>query len=583
MPGCRAHAPGRFALLVFALGLVSEAAIAQVPPRIVPPAGSPLPSIRPQVAPEVQPGSLLPVPSDTGGTVPQRDVAVRAVSVDGVTIYPAAQIAKLTEGLTGAAVPLARIDAARLAILRRYRDQGYVLTAVSAVLESGGVLHFRVTEGHIAEVKLDGDIGPAGTQVLRYLNRLTEPAVIDADTLERYLLLAQDIPGVTVRAVLKPSTQTPGALTLVAQVSRRTFTSLFTADNRAFDKTGPEQGLAVLDINSLTEFGERTELSLYRSANGTQIFGQASVEVLLGSSGLRARLYGGAGDALPSGDLRAVGYDAYTTVFGTEVRYPVIRLRQQTLNVFGQFDASETTDSQSNLPGGPETPISVDSVRALRAGADYALADLWLGDERPGLNGVTVRVSRGLPGLGATANNTATVARPGEQHQFIKATIDASRTQTLFTPWEGASIGVMGVVAGQVSNAVLPPTEQYFLGGARLGRGFYSGQVVGDNALEATAELQLNTSLGFSLLASTPPMSAQFYLFYDWGEAWQNQNTNPNGRLQSFGLGTRVAATAATEVYLEGVRRLTRYPNGMLPGVSALDSYAFYWRVLSRF
>ena len=98
-----------------------------------------------------------------------------------------------------------------------------------------GQLRFVVTEGRIASVKLDGDIGPAGTQVLRFLNRLTEKQPIDSATLERYLLLAQDVPGVTLRAVLEPSTDQPGALNLIAQVSRQAVSGLATIDNRAFN------------------------------------------------------------------------------------------------------------------------------------------------------------------------------------------------------------------------------------------------------------------------------------------------------------------------------------------------------------
>ena len=113
-------------------------------------------------------------------------------------------------------MPLPQIDAARQAILRRYRADGYVLTTVSAKLEANGRLRFVVTEGRIASVKLDGDIGPAGTQVLRFLNRLTEQQPIDSVTLERYLLLAQDVPGGSLRAVLEPSSDQPGALNLIA-------------------------------------------------------------------------------------------------------------------------------------------------------------------------------------------------------------------------------------------------------------------------------------------------------------------------------------------------------------------------------
>ena len=53
----------------------------------------------------------------------------------------------------------------------------------------------------------------------RFLDRLAAEPVINTATWERYLLLAQDVPGVTVSMVLVPSKDLPGALTLVAQVN----------------------------------------------------------------------------------------------------------------------------------------------------------------------------------------------------------------------------------------------------------------------------------------------------------------------------------------------------------------------------
>ena len=44
----------------------------------------------------------------------------------------------------------------------------------------------------------------------------------------------------------------------------------------------------------------------------------------------------------------------------------------------------------------------------------------------------------------------------------------------------------MGLLAGQWSGNVLPPAEQFYLGGARFTRGYYAGQVPGDKALAAT-------------------------------------------------------------------------------------------------
>ncbi len=209
-------------ILEGAIAVAASMAAAQ-PVPVVPanpvPQGSPIPRVLPPAPPSVAPGTVVP-PSVQGAEVPNRPVRVTSVEVEGVTAYPPPEIAQLADGVVGPAVPLPQIDAVRQAIVQRYRADGYVLTTVAANLDNAGRLRLVVTEGRIASVRLDGDIGPAGDQVLRFLNRLTEKQPIDTVTLERYLLLAQDVPGVSVRAVLEPSTDTPGALNLVAQVSR---------------------------------------------------------------------------------------------------------------------------------------------------------------------------------------------------------------------------------------------------------------------------------------------------------------------------------------------------------------------------
>ena len=362
------------------LAAVSTADAQPVPVNPVP-QGSPIPRVLPPAPPSVAPGTVIPPPAAPSAEVPNRPVHVSSVEVEGVTAYPQPEIAQLAAGLVGPAVPLPQIDAARQAILRRYRSDGYVLTTVSANLDANGRLRFVVTEGRIASVKLDGDIGPAGTQVLQFLNRLTEKQPIDSVTLERYLLLAQDVPGVSLRAVLEPSADTPGALNLIAQVSRQQVSGLGSLDNRAFDQTGPIEFLGVLDANSFTEFGEKTELSYYHTFPNSQNFGQVSTEAFIGASGLKGRIYGGYGGTAPTGTLGLQGYNGTTTVFGSSLSYPVIRSRQQTLNVNLVFDALNSNISIA--PNGtPREQASYDALRVLRLGADYALSDLWLGADR---------------------------------------------------------------------------------------------------------------------------------------------------------------------------------------------------------
>ena len=108
--------------------------------------------------------------------------------------------------------------------------------------------------------------------------------------------------------------------------------------------------------------------------------------------------------------------------------------------------------------------------------------------------------------------------------------------------------------------------------------------MLGDNALAATVELQLNTSFETTLLGQSFDVSQQFYLFYDWGETWQNLSTDRNTMINSAGGGVRTQLTRNVEVDFEGLARFNRFPNGGAnAGVSPLYGGAFYWRVLTRF
>ena len=545
------------------------------------PLGSPLPRVVPPSLPTAVPAVSRPLLPVSGGDVPNRPVRVTSIAMEGVTVFPAAELSAYTAALIGPAVPLPRVDAARLAILQHYRGRGFSLTAVSAKLNEAGNLRFIVTEGRVASVKLDGDIGSAGVQVLRFLNRLTETQPINAATLERYLLLAQDVPGITMHAVLQPSDDEPGAMNLIAQVSRKAVSGSISFDNRAFHQTGPVQGLAVLNLNSYSQFGERTEVSFYHTFPNSQNFGQIATEVFAGSSGLRVKLYGGRGAASPTGTLGATGYQGMTTVFGTQVTYPLIRARQQTLNLTALFDAIE-----SNIEAGtPPARASFDSLRILRLGEDYVLSDTWLGANRSAFNTVSARVSQGLRVLGASTTGTSlTSPRQHERSDFTKISFEFSRTQTLFAPWDGATVALMALVAGQWSNDLLPPAEQFYLGGSRFTRGYYSGQVPGDKALAVTAELQLNTSFNLPIIRSDSEVASQFYLFYDWGQTWQNQAADYKTKVASVGGGARLQITRYAELDLEALGRFNVYPTGgQNTGISAINGIGLYWRVLGRF
>jgi hemolysin activation/secretion protein len=262
------------------------------------------------------------------------------------------------------------------------------------------------------------------------------------------------------------------------------------------------------------------------------------------------------------------------------VSYPLIRRRQQTLTIAAAFDVIDTEIKLEDSPFGDQV-LSQDSLRVVRVGGQWAVFDQLLGDSRSAVNVVSLRLHQGLSSFGASAAGSPLLSRAGAQPDFTKITFEASRTQSLFSPWTGANLALMGLVAGQWSNDILPQAEKFYLGGARLGRGYYAGQVTGDSALAATAELQLSIAYETSLFGQSMQIDPMIYAFYDWGETWENAPLDPDRQISSAGLGARFGLTRHAEFQVEGVRRFDRQPNGAAG--DRLSADAFYWRVLMRF
>ena len=196
--------------------------------------------------------------------------------------------------------------------------------------------------------------------------------------------------------------------------------------------------------------------------------------------------------------------------------------------------------------------------------------------------------SKGLPFLGASADRRSAPpsGRLGERIDFWKIDASFSRMQTLFSPWAGASVDLHAAVGGQFTTDVLPTSEEFYLGGSQFTRGYYSGQVTGDKAIYATAELDLNTGINFHVFGRRVETGAQFYGFYDYGENFQNDQiagqVSANHRLASFGGGVRLGLTRYLELDVEGVHRLVTQLVPVGAG-QPLSETAIYWAVTARY
>lgn len=565
------------------LALMAGAAEAQIAP-VVPPSRS-IEDLTPRETPRLGPRIEPAPPEAQRGPGEGRRVTVGQALIAGNTVLGEADLRPLVAPLEGQSVTLARVEQARLAIVTAYRNAGYAFVTVSAALSPAGPdrsdLQLAVTEGYVAEVRLEGDIGPAGTQVLRFLNRATEQRPVRVETLERALLLASDVPGVTVRGLLQPVQGEPGALRLVAQVTRRAISGFATVDNRAYRLTGPFQALAVLTGNSFTEYGERTEISTFLAERQSQYFGQAAFEAFLGGSGLRMRLYAGTGITRPGGELESVGFTATTQVGGFSLSYPIIRSRPLNLTAVGQFDIYNAVIE--NDISGNVTRVARDEIRTYRGGFDLQAGDTAFGLLPLSINLGTVRVSQGTNRFGASRNEALDASRQSSAFNFLKVSGEFQRTQPLFAPFDNTMLSIQGLVSGQWTNDILPSAERYFLGGNRLLRGYYVGQAAGDSGYGYALELQFDTFWDVPLtpFPGSGRASSQFYVFQDYGRVTQNLDSDRRRKAVSYGGGIRTLISETVGVDLEFARRLTRRIDG--ENTDPLRSDYVYIRTLVRF
>ncbi|MGE0422418.1 MAG: ShlB/FhaC/HecB family hemolysin secretion/activation protein [Reyranellaceae bacterium] len=562
------------------MALLSGAAHAQVAPLQTPPQ----PLQRPAPVP-VEPG-VIPGPATPGGTAApvgadKIPISPTAITVEHNTVYSPADLEPLIAPLIGKKVTAADIFALAAAIQRKYRDDGYFLATVVVPPQrvADGRIRLRAYEGSIAHVVVDGDVGPVIEQARAYLAKIGRGGqAVNLRDVERYLLLTEDIPGINAKAVLRPGKQ-PGEAELAVELSRKAWDAYYALDNRGSRFTGPLQSFLLGGVSSFTSLGERLEAMQFTTFSGESNYFQVNGSFLVGSEGARIRAWAAKGFVNPSGPIAAIGYAGNLTLFGIGGMYPIIRTRQANLSVNGQFEYYRSlVDANTGR-------LNATHLRILRFGFDGSYRD-----DFNGANTATIRFSKGLSILGASAAGDPLMARAGSDPGFFKVQAELARRQQIWAA-NNFVLGVVGSLSGQLTGDVLPASEKFFLGGDRFGRGYYFGEVSGDRGFAASIELQLNVlvppgGVGWSTPASdldpARALPLQFYAFFDYGRVWNLLASEaPAITARSVGLGVRASLLEHIMLEIELVRRLDLRVDGA--AATPLDPWAAFFKATTRF
>jgi hemolysin activation/secretion protein len=498
-----------------------------------------------------RPGPAIPTQPDFDFSIiaPHRSPVPRAVDevhfkltdikIEGAVSIPASRFRPLFEPLIGKDITLGNILTVAEKIEAEYRADGYLLVRafVPPQRVRDGIFTINVVEGFISDVTVQGGDEDTRALIKDYLAPARDSRPLRLSTMERGLLMANDLPGVSATGVLRPAPDTKGASDLVVDTAQPWITGGLTADNRGSRFSGLWTIVGDVELNSIFGADQLAATVTVSPSSLQQAAGQLHYRRAIGDDGLIGSLVASITHGQPGSTLTAFNVLTDSWAFGPRLTYPVIRSRVETLLLDGGFTVQ---DARVGLLG---LGFSHDKWRVLDIGGSYQRANV-LG----GVWTVTFDVAQGLPIFDATPNHSPLLSRLGGVTDFTK--IDA------FTRLSVPLVDAFGVVLsaqGQFSFSPLISGEQITFGGTEIGRGYDPGGITGDQGLGGSAEFRYDFHFADSFVRSLQP-----YVYFDAARTWYIRRglafspTLFDQSVESVGGGVRIwlpyNLTASTEV-----------------------------------
>jgi hemolysin activation/secretion protein len=494
--------------------------------------------------PTAKPGAIA-IP-EAGREKPPNADSIRFVlnrlTVEESTVYRPETLQPLYAQYVGTEVTLAQIYGIVDALTARYRNDGYILSQVIVPAQSveDGAVRLQAIEGYLDEVRVEGATAALRDRARKYADRLKHQRPLTAGTLERNVLLLNDLPGVEARAVLAPGSA-PGAAQLVLQLTERRYEASASSDTRGSRAQGRQRIFADVDRHNLFGGASITELRQVTTFTPELTYVGAAHDQFIGTNGGSISIAGTYTYSRPQ-ELLIIPLELTTKTTTLTLSYsqPILRSRGANLYVRGSFSLFDSTSEVFAVKD------TTDRLRPARVGLTYDVAD--------GLGGVNVadlEYSQGIDGLGASSKDDPYLSRPGGRPDFQKVAFYGARFQTLPAGW---SIGVAG--AAQYAFTDLLSPELFSVGGEQFGRAYDPSELLGDHGVA------LRIDLGHThIWRGRHPTSLMPYVFADAGRVWARTSfpgVESSQTATSAGAGLRLNIGAQMGGFVEVAKPLNR-------------------------
>jgi len=496
------------------------------------PADAYRPSATPVQVPDAGAAAAQPLLMDT-------KINLQTLQIEGGTLYPLNEIAEIYKPLIGRQATLAELIEATRNITRRYQQDGYLLSYAFLPQQNfnDGVARVVLVEGYVRDIQIQGDVGRVKALLDKLAAKIQAERPLTRKTFERYTTLMTRIPGVTIQAQVPPPGTTDGATTLVAQASRKPFTSTLstTEDNR-----NGTQALLGVSSNSQTAMGEQLTLSglfppgddheHYYRLDYNQFINDEGAQLALSAS--RYRADPGTNVVLDNG-LQLKPHrenDRYSIGF----TLPLIAASNELLTAGSRLYAVNDK-TRYNVVGFPLSVEERTDIRALAFESDWRKADARQ------LRILSGGVYQGVDSMGAKTNNNAI------DLDFFRLRLSGVQSDKFFDNWQGVLSAAL-----YWSDDSLPDSERAVFGGQNFGRGYPDDQASGDKGWGVAYEVNYSFNRDGNWVRILQP-----YVVLDRSRSWFNELPVRANNLSSAAIGLRFGDAKYYNIALEAAKAMS--------------------------
>ena len=214
---------------------------------------------------------------------------VRHWRITGAHVFPGAQLEALVDEFRGQKLKLTELSAAARRITIYYRKHGYLLSRayVPAQKVHNDTVEIAVIEGRLGSIEVSNNSSVAASLVTKDLAQLRSTGPVEGHSLERSLLLLNDLPGVEVRSTLKPGASV-GASDLDVQLNRTDrLSGSVDADDFGNRYTGQFRGGGTLNLNEPFHYGDVLSLRGESAGSGMN-YGRLAYQIPMGGDGFKS-------------------------------------------------------------------------------------------------------------------------------------------------------------------------------------------------------------------------------------------------------------------------------------------------------